>query len=206
MASKLVVGLFAIFVSGVVSYAAPVTLQFFGTLTQVPIDDLYGDIAAGSPFSGSFTFETAAADLVPADLATGSYTSSGAPFGMTVNLGGRVFSAQDSLNIGIINSFVDQYTVLALRTDGSLTLELFLQDNSGTGFSSDALPSSLPSSPFTVRDFHLHEVTAAGEFQADGHLDTVPSATPIPEPASGSLLLTGAGLLMATNRGIRRKI
>jgi len=196
----------AIFVSEVLSLAAPLTFQFSGTLTQVPIDELYGDIAAVSAISGSFTFDTAAADLVPGDPATGSYTSSGPPFGMTVSLGGHVFTAQDSLNIGVLNSFVDQYTVLAVGAGGNLTLELFLQDNSGTGFSSDGLPSTLPMSPFTIRDFHLHEITAAGEFQADGQLANVPSAAPVPEPAPSILLLTGVGLLLAITKSLRRSV
>jgi hypothetical protein len=99
--------------------AAPITVQFTGAVTQVPIDDVYGDIAFGSLMQGSYIFDSTAVDLIPGDPATGSYTSFGAPFGMSVSLAGHSFSALDSLNIGIFNSFVDQYTVFALGKAGT---------------------------------------------------------------------------------------
>jgi len=205
MASRLAL-VVALIVSTGVSRAAPLAFQFSGTVIQVPIDDLYGDIVTGGLISGSFTFDSATADLIPGDPAIGSYTSSGAPFGMSVTIGSHVFSAQDSLNIGVFNAFVDQYTVLALGAGGSLTLELFLQDDSGTVFSGDGLPLALAPLPsFTVRDFHLHEIAAGGEFQADGQLTSITSAAPVPEPAAAILVLTGVGLLSVVTKLRREK-
>ena len=65
---------------------SPITFQFTGAVTQVPIDDVYGDIAFGNLNQGSYTFNSAALDLIPADFETGSYTSAGLPYGMTLTV------------------------------------------------------------------------------------------------------------------------
>jgi hypothetical protein len=65
-------------------------------------------------------------DAIPA-ATSGSYISTGPAFGMTVSIGaGAVtFSESGFLNIGILNSFVDQCTVLA--SSPALMLDLFFQ-------------------------------------------------------------------------------
>ena len=174
--------------------AAPITFQFSGVITQVPIDGIFGDIFAGDLFFGSYTFDSAAADAIPADPATGSYTSAGAPFGMTVMIGVHVFSTSNLLNIGIMNGLVDQYTVLALSAGGDLTLELFLQDNTAGVFANDGLPLSAPSlASFTLMDFRLSQTFETGEVQVDGRIDAL---TTVPEPATGALSC-GVLLLLA---------
>jgi hypothetical protein len=60
--------------------------------------------------------------------------SHGAPFGMTVTIGVHNFSTSGLLNIGILDSFVDQYTVLAVSSAGDLTLELFFVYTRAIGF------------------------------------------------------------------------
>ena len=187
-----------------VSYGAPITIDHSGTITQVPIDDLYGDIAAGSTVQISYTFDSTAVDLIPADSATASYASSGVPFTMTFSFPGHVFTADGSVQIGIFNSFVDQYTVLGTGNGGNLTLELFLQDNGATAFSDDSLPLSAPSlAAFTVADFHFHEIGDDGrETQFDGQLTGTSAA--VPEPSTAVALLLGLGVLAALrpNRNI----
>jgi hypothetical protein len=183
-------------------HAAPITLQFTGIVTQVPIDDIYGDIAAGNLFNGSFTFESTATDLIPADPATASYLSSGVPYSMTVSLAGHTFTAADSVSIGVFNSFLDQYTVLALGSGAGVTLELFLQDNSGTVFADDSLPLLLPLlSSLTIADFHFHEVVGGAEVQVDGQLT---SFTSVPEPSTGLSIFAGALGLWAILRRTQR--
>ena len=186
--------------------AAPITFNFTGTVTQVPIDDLYGDITFGDAVQISLTFEGTATDQIPGDPATASYVSLGAPYGMTVTFPTHVFTASDSLQIGIMNGAVDQYTVLATGPLGSLTLELFLQDNSGAVFGDDSLPLSAPLlSAFVLQDFHLHEVSNLGETQVDGQLTgvtgpTTPPGAGVPEPGTGMLLLGGLAGLIAVRR------
>jgi hypothetical protein len=176
--------------------AAPVTFEFSGHVTQVPLDEIFGDINSGDTMQGSVSFDTSATDLIPADPTTGSYNFS-APFGMTVTIGSHDFAANGFLNVGILNSFVDQFTVLATSTSGDLTLELFLQDNNGTAFNSDQLPSALSLSDFTQKDFHIDAVSSLGEAQVDGQLDG-PQPETIPEPPVSALLLMGSVVLIAS--------
>ena len=183
------------FLCAVSLQAAPITIQLSGIITQVPIDDLYGDIFPGDAVQISYTFESTAADQIPGDASTGSYLSVGSPFGMTFTFPTRVFTAADSIHIGILNSFVDQYTVYALGSGGNDTLELFIQDNAGTIFADDSLTSIPPAlAAFTLKDFHLRIISTNGEVQVDGQLDDI---TVIPEPSSGLLVIAGAAFLLA---------
>jgi PEP-CTERM motif-containing protein len=177
--------------------AAPVTFNFTGTVTQVPIDDIGTGVNPLDAIVGSFTFDSGAADAIPLPT-SGSYTSTGAPFGMTATIGGVTFSEFGVLNVGILNSFVDQYTVHA-SSSPSLVMDFIFQDNTATTFSNDALPLSPPPlAAFLQRDFHLDELDLAGnETQIDGVISslTCPDcrAVPaVPEPSSLVLLATGA--------------
>lgn len=179
--------------------ASTINISFSGNVTQVPLDEAFGDIAFGDPIQGTFSFDSSAADLIPADPAVGSYTFT-APFGMTVTIGAHNFVTTGLLNIGILNSFVDQFTVLAMSASGDLTLELFLQDNTGTAFANDHLPSALPPlSDFAQKDFHLDALTPGGEVQVDGQVGTS-AAQGIPEPSSTASVLTGSLVLLALAR------
>jgi hypothetical protein len=179
--------------------ADTVTFDFTGSVTQVPLDDVFGDIAVGSAIQGSYTFDTTAVDLVPADPNTGSYTWS-APFGMLVTVEAHDFSTSGVLNIGVVNSFVDQYTVFALSATGDLTLELFLQDTTGSVFVNDHLPLLAPSlSSLTQKDFHFHGMFAGGEVQFDGQL-SAPSVQAVPEPSPAIPLLVGSIMVMLARR------
>lgn len=174
--------------------AAPLSLQFSANVTQVPVDDAFGDITVGELIRGSFSFDPAALDLVPADPATGVYAST-SPFGMTVTIGSHDFTTSGSITIGILNSFVDQYTVLATSASNDLTLELFFQDNTGTAFSNDRLPLTLPAlSDFQQRDFHLDAIFDLGEVQVDGQVGSS-DAQAAPEPASAALYACAFALL-----------
>jgi hypothetical protein len=190
--------------------AGPITFNFTGSVTQVPVDDLGTGIQSLDAITGSFTFDSAAVDAIAAPT-SGSYTSNGAAFGMTVSIGaGAVtFSESGFLNIGILNSFVDQYTVTA--SSAALVLDLFFQDNSGAEFGSDGLPLSPPAlTGFAQREFHLDQTNIAGdETQADGTITSLTcgsgcSASSVPEPSSAALLLTGA-ILCGLRSASRRK-
>jgi hypothetical protein len=89
--------------------------------------------------------------------------------------------------------------VLAQSGGSNLTLELFLQDNSGGALTGDLLPLVPPSLfSFAVQEFHLSQAFGIGEVQVDGQVDTLtciagcaaPEPTPIPEPTAAGLLLT----------------
>jgi hypothetical protein len=94
--------------------AGPITFQFTGTVTQVPVDEVFGDIQAGRTISGSYTFESTSIDGDPGDASIGSYVApSGDPYSFNVMVGGHSFSTNFLLGLGVFNAAVDQYTVLA---------------------------------------------------------------------------------------------
>jgi hypothetical protein len=163
--------------------ANPITFQFSGTVTQVPVDQVFGDIAFGETFNGTLSFDSAAVDQVPGDPSIGSYIFN-APFGMTVDIGMHDFEATGSLNIEVVDSFVDQYTVLAMDQTGALIMDLFLLDNTGSALGDDHLPQAGPPlASFGERDFHLDDFLDSGEVQVDGEINA-PSIQAAPEPSS----------------------
>jgi hypothetical protein len=179
--------------------ASTIIFSFSGNVTQVPFDEAFGDIAFGDAIQGSLSFDSSAVDLVPADPAVGSYSFS-SPFGMTLTIGAHNFITSGSLNIGILNSFVDQFTVLATSALGDLTLELFLQDNTGSVFTNDHLPSVVPPlTAFGLKDFHLDAITPDGEVQVDGQIGA-PAVQGIPEPRSTVYILAGALVFVLLRR------
>jgi hypothetical protein len=178
------------------AHADTVSFQFSGSVAQVPVDDVFGDIALGETFQGSLSFDSSATDLVPGDASIGSYTFS-SPFGMTVSIGVHNFKAQGSLDIEVLNSFVDQFTVLATSQTGGLTMDMFLLDNGGSAFTDDHLPLGLPPlADFAERDFHLDGFLGDGEIQIEGEIG-VPATQAVPEPSSIILLTTISAVIFA---------
>ncbi len=177
--------------------ASPVTFTFTGTLT----DDPYGLSSFGAPIAGSFTFDSAAVDAI-ADPATGSYASGGAGYGFTVDVDGIAYAVAGNATVVTTNDLgVDQYGVIA--TDGSLTLELFLQDFTQAALTSDALLPLPPSlAAFGSRRFELFSDDA--EFGGDlaSLVCTAGCAAPaaIPEPGSLLLVALGAGAFAIRRR------
>jgi len=186
-----------------------ITFNFIGTVGQVPIDDFGTGIQSGDAITGSFTFDSSVPDAIP-DPTSGSYTSTGPAFGMTLTIGpsALMFSESGSLNVGILDTFVDQYTVNA--TAATLALSFIFQDNSATAFSGDGLPLSPPLlTDFSQRDFHLDQTDIGGnETQVDGTIESLTcgsgcSATP--ESSSAVLLFSGLSLLGAWRVTVNRK-
>ena len=192
--------------------ASPFTLNFSGTVTQsifdpYPSTPLIGAIQFGSPLYSYLNFDTTAPDLAPA-TDTGSYTMTGFPYGMSVVIGSVVFPIMHSVNISIADNYsggIDQYLVYAWEgLQGGLSdfqsMSILLQDDTGTAFSSDALPSTMPDlSQFSVSSFTLaKQYTAADgnfyQYEIQGNV--------VPEP--GTVALLGVGLLAGV-AGYRKK-
>ena len=174
--------------------AAPVTLNFAGSLTSS-----FGSLNSGDPFSGSYTFD-------PLVAATG--TSSFAVFndllGATLSIGS--FSATIGPGTGLPElqqdnvAGADRYALVGRNPVGSapiggLNILLFgfrLDDTTGTAIS-DAL--TLLNSPslasFTSNTFFIFLGSFAGPFQSvSGTLDRL-GPTAVPEPGTLALLLAG---------------
>ena len=175
------------------AHAGPITFNFMGTVSQVPIDDLGTGIQSGDSITGSFTFDSNAIDGIP-DSTSASYTSTGAAYGLSADIGAGpvMFLISGSLNIGILNTFIDQYTVSA--SSSLLTVDLLFEDDSATVFSSDGLPLSPPPlAGFGQRQFHLDQTDLAGdETQVDGTITFLTcdacGAQAAPEPSTAGAL------------------
>lgn len=193
------------------AYAVPITFGFTGVVSQDPLldpDDPFGGaIVTGTPFSGSYTFESTTADG-DASANGGSYTSS--PGSLSVNIGGYGFIGGDLLNVGVFDGVGgDFYTVFASETDGTDTydISLILQDLDGSVFGSALLPLSPPPlSAFELTSLFFTGSITGNQVQIDGVLTSLAclegcgsgggggggGGVPIPEP--GNLWLVGIGL------------
>jgi len=192
------------------AHAQPVPFAFTGSVTQInsdPADPFAGGIHLGTGFSGSFVFNSATADGLPADPVTGSYDSSGTAFRTMVDLGGRVFTVNAALHIGVANNYsgaIDQYTVVGRNADGSTVLELLLEDPGGSAFSGDALPLTPPSLTgftvtrftFTAQDVDGNYVEILGNVSSLALLaPTIDSISPSTAWAGSQVTIHGSGFI-----------
>jgi hypothetical protein len=189
------------------AFAVPITFSFSGEVVSVgtpdptdPANPFPAPPDFGTPFSGFFTFDSAASDAVPADLATGSYESSGGPFGLTLELGGLSFS-YGAVSIGVTDGYSsfgpgDQY--LVGFADGPTVLSLRMTDFSEVIFTGDALPLTPPSLTGLFTELFFTETVAGTEVDLNGVITSVVCtsgcALPAPEPATFWLLTTGLGV------------
>jgi hypothetical protein len=198
--------------------AAPVTFAFTGAVTQTmfdPNDPSGGEITSGTAFTGNYTFESTAPDGI-ADGSSGSYASSGAPYGFAVNFGpGHDIATSDALTVALFHNAggSDGYTVLACFdgfTCPSITLELFLLDLDGLSFLGDALPlDTFAFDAFEVATFALRGIIDGNQVEILGQLDSLAcadgcvSTQPQPVPEPGTLMLLTPAL--AWIAGLRRR-
>ena len=202
--------------------AAPVTFEFTGSVTSVRPDDPFGGtITVETEFKGFYTFSSTSNDQ-DSDSRSGSYTSSGSPYGITLNFdGGPGFHIDDYFNIHVLNSdrpsHGDRYSVRGCGDScGNLEIGFSLFDSSLRAFSSDALPLDAPLLSLfesTMLQFRgnqngqafvvLGKITGLRTCAADcdGN-DPGPDPAPVPEP--GTLLLLAPALAFLGRRSLTR--
>jgi hypothetical protein len=190
--------------------AAPITFQFTGVVDTVAIfDDTFIDDPANATFTGTYTFEDNATDG-DASSSSGAYLGSS----VTLSVTNQNFSFAP-VNIGIIN-FVGLEQYLVNFADAQTFLSIRLEDAAAAAFSSDALPVLPPAlAPFETR-FMTFQLADAGfntlvdfngtitALECLTGCDQQPPVTPVPEPATISLLAGGLGLMAARRRARKR--
>jgi hypothetical protein len=170
--------------------AAQITFTFTGAFT---FSDTPG-IVVGDLFSGSFTYDTAAADTLPADPDLGRYDLVAAtlttPFGTT-----SVGPTSDAVYVDLDTGNQDHQ--LAVIYNGAFgaqgfNFDLRLTDTDGTIFPDDGLPMILSLAGFESAILDI-DFFADVETHGTGPLRTLvqePSAA-VPEPGTVVLLLSG---------------
>jgi hypothetical protein len=190
------------------AWAEEVTFAFSGHITGLSGDVgfLGGTIPVGTPFSGSYKFESTTPDATPGDPSLGSYN--GALRAFSVQVGPHLLTG--TLNpvrnrIGVLHcvegaDFGDYYTpgdrmsLLGKAVDTSI----LLFDSSATAFTSDALPLTPPSlTLFDEREFQIVDAAMYARFFVVGQLT---SFTHVPEPGTLALLALGGLTLLRRTR------
>ncbi len=176
--------------------AAPLTFTFSGTLFQVDGTPPAG-IEAGAPFTVTYTFDSSATDAA-FDPAYGLYYSVGAPYGLTVDVGGTTVFSSDNVRITVGDaSFPTSEDTYDVYSAGGLTqVQLHLSDVSETAFSSDDLPLSPPPlADFDFIGFHYAEYLSLTpgilSFSAHGATESFTESAAVPAPGTIALLSIG---------------
>jgi hypothetical protein len=208
--------------------AAPVTYQFTGHVTSQR-QDSGAPYGSASDFHGSFTFDSSWVDDLGSDPTRGFYSGFGAPYGVTLGLGGGTFRFDGSLEVTKFDGSPDGLRVQfrmavgdpgATFTSGSTTIpvdvivfSMEFVDSTGTAFSSDALLPLAPFSAFDSTGFDFLVGLSARNDSAlyrgvlDSLAPTLTDATPqVPVPAALPLFLTGLGGMGLFARWRKRKV
>src|SRR5690349_1543768 len=203
------------------THASAITFSYTGSLTQVAALDPENPFPIepdfGTPFSGTYTFNGVAADGIPADPATGSYLSSGAPYQLTFSVAGRSFT-YDGVAIGVTNGYSsigfgsDEY-LFGFTQGGAPTplISARITDPTGTMFGNDHLPlTPVPLPPPGYTFFMFSDIVDGNQVELEGMLTSLTCtegcATAVPQPVTVTLLAAGLGVLaLLHTRTMRRR-
>lgn len=209
MAYKLIAGLLATLILSVgTASASPITFVFAGVVDNDP----FGAFDNAS-FSGTFTFES----NMPQVLSTsnsGGFSGTGGVYSTNLAFSGTLDPLvagpyiADTLNITVNNNFpgsLDEYLVTASSSlNSNLSIEIRLDDFTGTAFSSTSLPLSAPSlAAFNSRRFALFDGTLDSPIEAEGVLRNLQCSVgcmTVPEPSNMLLLSIALGAMRRQRR------
>jgi hypothetical protein len=201
MNSKFLLGLLAALLPICAAQAGPITFSFTGAIDNDPFG-----VFDNATFDGSYTYDSSMTQVLNT-ANSGGYAGSGGIFNMNVSFTGTLDPSVagpyigDKLNITVNNNFpgpLDEYLVTgSSSTDSALSIELTLDDFSGTAFSNTLLPLTAPSlAAFTSLRFALFDGTLDNPIEAEGVLRTFQCMAgcvrTVPEP--NAMLLFGAAL------------
>jgi PEP-CTERM motif len=181
--------------------ANPIIIAFVGVIDNDPFG-----VFDNTTFAGNYTFDS----VMPQVLATpnsGGYAGSGGVFNMNVAFTGTLDPSvdgpyiADTLNIAVNNNFpgpLDEYLVTGTSsTESFLSIEIRLDDLTGTAFSNTSLPLTGPNlAAFASVRFALFDGTLDNLIEAEGALRslqcTMGCGRTVPEP--NPMLLFGVAL------------
>jgi len=154
---------------------------------------LDGSLVHGTPFSGSYTFESNMTDDLPEDPEQGLYTTPAPPSSiMTTTLGNYTFTGPSS-EISVRDTLKDDLKLYSYDfSAGNLTIStmlVYLFDYDGTALTSDAIPLSNETlAGFAGGTFYIAGSVGDRAFDLSGALT---SYAVVPEPATLVLFLSG---------------
>lgn len=192
-----------------VAGAAPVTFTFHGTITGVydetgAVSPL---VSVGTPFSGSFTFESTVTDFNPVE-GLAQYWSSGSGFGYQFTAGGLSASVEDVLHIVVendrpqdsygVNDQQDVQPNITIPNASLMRSSLFLSDSSGTVFGSESLPLEPPAA--SAFDYRAFSFTAFSEGGGAPIVAIEGTITALPEPGGLAMMALAGPFLLYRRR------
>lgn len=192
--------------------AATITVTFTGTVSFVATD-LASGFTVGDPVSGTFQYDSDAADTVPADPMLGFYpgaTGFAFDFGGYLATGDAPGSAvqvdNDAMGTGLFDRFIASKTcgTCTGANVGAFSLQniTFLLSGPSTIFSDDSLPTQLELTDFTQRSASLEFTNGMTGPQVSALVESL--TVTVPEPGALALLASGAVSLAAAAGRITR--
>ncbi|MFA6187224.1 MAG: PEP-CTERM sorting domain-containing protein [Phycisphaerae bacterium] len=192
---------------GGLTQAVPITIQISGNITSAGGVSLPSTIHTGSPFTGTYTYDSAALDSYT-NPQRGKYLYN-SPYGISLSLGGYTFATapshvgqfeilitnDDSFNLPVTDYYTVFSGVNAAIPSLGFTIDNIiwnLRDSTHTAIFSDALPVTAP----VLTNWNYNVLTIYA-FDSLGYgisiHGTVTQATP--EPATSILIMAGVFLL-----------
>ena len=183
--------------------AALITIQIEAVVDSVQDEGNYleGKIGVGDIITGYYVYESSTPDSSPLDPVQGNYWHHAAPAGIALTVGGFNFMTDPfniAFHVGIRNSVPDDIYVIGSSNNlplpnGTPVMTIYWQLNDATAsiFSTDALPTTVPSlGEWQTNHLRLETLRM---FSIDAHVTCV-----IPEPCTilgfglcGLMLVTG---------------
>ncbi|MGA2071204.1 MAG: PEP-CTERM sorting domain-containing protein [Sedimentisphaerales bacterium] len=205
MRNTLVIGVIGVLLfCGGLAQAEWITIAISGYVTSVSDENKHfgGQIAIGTPITGTYTYDSAIPDSYPSDFSYGQYWNYTPPAGVSLNVGGLNFrtnpdNVEFAVTVNNNNLGEDSYSIWSTKnlslSDGTLvqSISWYLNDPTGTALSSDALPLTMPD--LSKWGYNSLNISTDRTF---GISATITSATP--EPATAFLF--GLGLILARKR------
>jgi hypothetical protein len=198
-------GLLAALSVGGLTQATPITFSFSGTVDNDPFG-----VFDTATFDGSYTFDSNTPQVLNTP-SSGGYAGSGGIYSMTMSFAGTLDPSvagpyvADTLNITVNNDFpgpLDEYLVTGTSSiDSALSIQLTLDDSTGTAFSNTSLPLTAPSlAAFTSVRFALFDGTIDNPIEAEGVLTSLQCTDgcrggTAPEPNGLVLIVAALGAL-----------